>query len=272
MAGAELAPEPKAAFREGWVEADGFWIRYMEAGEGPPLIHLHGAGGLRLTAAHDLLSRRFRVILFEMPGFGLSPENLQTQDMPQMAATMVKAAAGIGLDRFHLMGSSFGGKVALWLAVQQPASVLALMLEAPAAIRPEGSQPVSGTPEQIAQRLYGHPERMPPEPVMDPGQVEQATALVRRLRGSDRDTVLEDRLRKLVIPTLVVFGTLDRVTPPEMGRIYKALMPGSHLVFVYDAGHLIAAERPEAFVEVVADFLERNEAFLISRARTVIFP
>ena len=46
----------------------------------------------------------------------------------------------------------------------------------------------------------------------------------------------------------------------------------SHLVFVYDAGHAIAAERPEAFAEVVADFLERDDAFLISRAKTVIFP
>ena len=58
-----------SAFREGSVEADGFRIRYQEAGKGPPLVHLHGAGGLRLTSAHDLLSRAFRVIAFEMPGF-----------------------------------------------------------------------------------------------------------------------------------------------------------------------------------------------------------
>ena len=57
-------------FREGFVEADGFRIRYMEAGEGTPLVHLHGAGGMRLTPAHDLLSRHHRVIVFEMPGFG----------------------------------------------------------------------------------------------------------------------------------------------------------------------------------------------------------
>ena len=99
----------------------------MEAGDGPPLIHLHGAGGLRLTRAHDLLSQTFRVIVFEMPGFGMSHENAQTQSMAEMAATMVKAAAGIGLDRFNLMGSSFGGKVALWLAVQHPAAVSALV-------------------------------------------------------------------------------------------------------------------------------------------------
>ncbi len=60
--------------------------------------------------------------------------------------------------------------------------------------------------------------------------------------------------------------------PSELGRIYKELMPNSHLVLVYDAGHSISTERPEAFAEVVADFLNRHEAFVISRVETVIHP
>ena len=130
-------------FREGFVEADGFCIRLMEAGEGPPLLHLHGAGGPRLTGAHDLLSRQRRVIAFEMPGFGGSPENTRTRTMEELAATMATAATRLGIDTFDLMGTSFGGKVALWLAVQQPDRVRALVLEAPAAIRPAGVQPPS---------------------------------------------------------------------------------------------------------------------------------
>jgi pimeloyl-ACP methyl ester carboxylesterase len=74
------------------------------------------------------------------------------------------------------------------------------------------------------------------------------------------------------VPTLVLFGTLDRMIPPEMGHFYKELMPNAHLVFVYDAGHAIATDRPEAFTEVVGDFLERREAFVISRTATVIHP
>ena len=76
----------------------------------------------------------------------------------------------------------------------------------------------------------------------------------------------------LTIPVLVVLGTRDAMIPPEMGRLYKDLIPDAHLVFVYDAAHAIAAERPEAFVEVVGDFLERADAFVISRAKTVILP
>ena len=102
-----------AAFKEGHVEADGFRIRYMEAGHGAPLVHLHGARGLRLTRGHDLLSEQFRVIAFEMPGFGQSPENARTQSMPELAATMAKTVEKLDIDGFNLMGTSFGGKTAL---------------------------------------------------------------------------------------------------------------------------------------------------------------
>ena len=259
-------------FNEGFVEADGFRIRYMEAGQGPPLVHLHGAGGLRLTPSHGVLARQFRVVAFEMPGFGQSAENTRTRDMPELASTMAQAAANLGLDNFNLMGTSFGGKTALWLALQQPERVFAMVLEAPAAIRPKDSQPPSGTPEEMARRLYAHPERLPPPPAIDPAVQVKTQALVRRLRGPDRDPDLERRLPELATPTLVLFGTLDAIIPPEMGRYYRELIPNSHLVFIYDAGHAISTDRPEAFTEVVADFLERREAFVINRTSTVIHP
>ena len=261
-----------AAFEEGHVEADGFRIRYMEAGCGAPLVHLHGAGGLRLTPGHDLLSEKFRVVAFEMPGFGQSPENTRTQNMPELAATMAQAVKKLGIDSFNLMGTSFGGKTALWLASQQRERVQALVLEAPAAIRPEGATAPSGSPEEMVRRLYAHPERLPPMPPPDPAVQAKTRKLVARLRGPDRDADLEHQLRDLATPTLVLFGTVDQVIPPEMGRLYKELMPNCHLVFVYDAGHAISTDRPEAFTEVVTDFLERHEAFVISRTPTVIHP
>ena len=271
---AEQANEaaPGAAFTERFVEADGFRIRYMEAGDGAPLIHLHGAGGLRLTRAHDLLARQFRVIAFEMPGFGASAENTRTQTMPELAATMARAAGALGLDRFNLWGTSFGGKTALWLAAQAPERLHALVLESPAAIRPPGAGPASGTPAEMARQLYGHPERMPPIVLPDAAVQAQTRALVRRLIGADREPALEEAMRRLATRTLVLFGTLDRLIPSEMGRLYKERLPNCHLVLVYDAGHVIAAERPEAFAEVVGDYLDRHEAFVISRTETVINP
>ena len=148
---------------------------------------------------------------------------------------------------------------------------MALVLEGPAAVRPSGHQPPSGTPEQIARQIFAHPERAAPA-VLDPDVQAKQRALVGRLRGPDRDTDLEAQLRDLVTPTLVLFGTSERVMSPEMGRHYKTLLPNCQLVFVYDAGHEISTDRPEAFADVTADFLERHEAFVINRKETLISP
>jgi pimeloyl-ACP methyl ester carboxylesterase len=261
-----------AEFREFHVEADGFRIRHMTAGDGPPLVHLHGAGGLSLNPAHTLLAARHRVIAFEMPGFGASPENMRTQDQAELAHTMAEAATALGLERFNLMGTSFGARTALYLAAQAPDRVIALVLDAPAAIRPAGMRPPLGTPQEIARLLYAHPERVPPRPTPDPTVQAQTALLVARLRGPDRDPALEKLLPGIAAPTLVLFGTLDRLMPSELGRLYKAAMPNCSLVLVYDAGHAIGADRPEAFAEVVGDFLERHEAFIISRSETLINP
>jgi len=267
-------PEPAsmagAAFREGFVDADGFRIRYMEAGDGPPLVHLHGAGGLRLSPGHDLLARRFRVIAFEMPGFGASAENTRSGSAAELASTMAQAIAALGLGDVNLWGTSFGGRIAMWLAVQHPEPLRTLILEAPAAIRLETTRPPSGVPEEMVRMLFAHPERAPlPRVAAIP---EQTLTLIRRLRGKPQDPDLEARMRDIAVPTLVLFGTLDRMIPPEMGRFYKAAMPNCHLILVYDAGHAIATDRPEAFEEAVADFVERREAFVISRTETLVHP
>jgi len=261
-----------AGFGEGFVEADGFRIRYVAAGEGTALVHLHGAGGLRLTPAHEALSRTYRVIAFEMPGFGASAENTRTRDMPELALTMAAAAQALDLDRFNLMGTSFGAKTALWLGLQKPELVSALVLESPAAIRPPAAVPPADTPEEMARRLFAHPERQPPLPAVDPQQAAKQAAFVRRVLGPPRDPNLEAQLPGLAPPTLVLFGTLDAIVPPDLGHYYKKLIPDCHLVFVYDAGHAIAAERPEAFTEVVSDFLDHHAGFLVSRRRSVIHP
>jgi pimeloyl-ACP methyl ester carboxylesterase len=232
------------------VEADGFRIRYQRAGDGAALVHLHGAGGLALSPAHDLLARERRVIAFEMPGFGASPENTRHQGMPDMARTMLEAISALGFDRFDLLGTSFGGKTALCVALIAPERVRALVLESPAAIRPEGQPlPQATTSEELA-----------------------TLRMVTRLMGPARDAELEAAMPSLQVPVLVVFGTEDRLIPPEMGRTYKQLLPNCQLLFVYDAGHAVAADRPEAFTEAVADFLEHHEQYVVSRRSSVLFP
>lgn len=265
---------PGAAFVERFVDVDGFRIRYLEAGTGPPLVCLHASGGPRLSRGHDLLAERYRVILFEMPGFGGSAANERSESAAHLARTMAAAVAELGVERYNLWGTSFGGRIACWLAAQYPERVEALVLVGPAAILPEGhTSRTANVPLVDRARLYfAHPERQPAGPPPDPQVVAKQEALVRRLRGPNRDPDLEGRLADLDIPTLVLFGTEDRLIPSEMGRIYREIMRNCHLILVYDAGHHIDADRPEAFVSVVSDFLERHEQFLVTRASSLIDP
>ena len=258
------------SFADRFVEADGFEVRYAEAGEGPPLVCFHGAGGPRLTRAHELLAATHRMIAFEAPGFGTSAVNERTDSLPELARTLLQAIDAVGLERFNLWGQSFGGKLALWLAVQAPDRLDALVLSSPAAILidPEPLPP----PEQMPAILHAHPERQPPAVPFPPEVEAKQRALTGRLIGPPRDPELERAMGSLEVPTLVLFGTEDRLTPPELGRVYREILPACHLVIVYDAAHAIYADRPEAFAMLVSEFLERREEFVIRRESGLLYP
>ena len=211
-------------------------MRYLSAGQGDPLVGLHGAGGLRLGRAHALLAERYRVMLFEAPGFGQSPVNERSQSMSDLAATMLQAVANLGIEQFNLIGNSFGGTLALCMALQQPERIQAMVLVAPAAMRPESDTlPRPTSPEERMALLYAHPERQPTAASLDPAMITKHQTLVRRLMGPPRDEALENRLPDLHVPVLVLFGTLDRMIPSDMGHLYCEKLPNCSLVLVYDA-------------------------------------
>ena len=257
-------------FAERFIRADGFEIRYLESGDGPPLVCFHGAGGLRLSRAHEMLAEERRVIAFETPGFGASPTNDRSTSLRELARTMLGAVDALGIVQFSLWGTSFGGKLALWLATQAPDRLDALVLAAPAAIRLDAGPLPS--PAELPAMLHAHPERRldsaPPSPEVDAKQRE----LVGRLIGPPRDAELEAAMRELHVPTLVLFGTEDRLTPPELGRFYRELLPDCHFVIVYDAAHAIYDDRPEAFAAIVEDFLEHRAEFVVRRESGLLYP
>jgi pimeloyl-ACP methyl ester carboxylesterase len=261
-------------FAEGCIEADGFRIRYLEAGEGKPVLWLHGAGGLHLKNGHHLLAASHQVIGIEMPGFGDSAINERHQTSRDMALTIAEAARALGLDQYVLWGTSFGARIALWLALEQPQAIDKIVLEGPIAILPEGHQPPPTTsPEEFLKRFYAHPERMTPTPPPDPAIMQKQMGLVMRLIGSaSRDAELERRMLEIQTPTLVMIGTRDGIVSPEWGRQYMRLLPDCNFMLVYDAAHEIASDRPEAFVETVWDFIERGDAFVVGQRSTVIYP
>jgi 4,5:9,10-diseco-3-hydroxy-5,9,17-trioxoandrosta-1(10),2-diene-4-oate hydrolase len=105
-------------FTKGTVAAAGFDVTYYEAGSGVPLIMLPGAGGPRIGPAHDALAEQFRVVVIELPGWGMQPNDVA--DFDGLADQVAEVIAAIGIDTYHLSGNSLGGACALHLASRYP--------------------------------------------------------------------------------------------------------------------------------------------------------
>lgn len=259
-------------FSESMAEADGFRIRYREAGTGEAVIALHGAGGLRLSGMHEILSASYRVIAVEIPGFGESATNTRSASLDELAHSILAFTRAIGLSKFHLLGNSFGARLAAWMALHAPDTVTSLVLLAPATIR-LGPIPQMRTPAEAAALMYAHPERQTPRGAPPSKEVaEKQQALVARLIGPPRDPVLEDRLRTLNVPVLALFGTKDRIAPTDAAHLYREILPNCHTIFIYDTAHALDAERPEAVASVIADFLARQEKFLVNNEDALRHP
>ena len=140
--------------------------------------------------------------------------------------------SAVGSERYGLVGISDGANAALQHALQEPDRADVLVLISPTAIRPAG----------------------------DDGD------------GGDGTAELEVRLPDVQCPTLVVFGQEDRSVMPEAASIYRERIPNCNVAFVYAAGHDIAADRPQALVNLVSDYLERRETFIVQNRTNVINP
>lgn len=257
-------------FNEGHLEVDGFRIRYQEAGQGDTVVMLDGITW-GLTGLHQALARSYRVVAIEVPGFGNSPANTLSQSVKDLANTVAQAASRVGLEKYTLIGTSFSANVALWQTLLSPESVEALVLISPTSIQPIGD-PTAGPAGQIAGQLFAHPENARSLPSPDPAVSAREHALVQRLQGLTHDAELESRIGEIECPTQVVFGLKDRMVSSQAGSIYREKIPNSNFSIVYDAGHIILADRPEALIDLVVDYVERRDTFVVGHHSSLINP
>jgi pimeloyl-ACP methyl ester carboxylesterase len=261
---------PGAEFVENLVEAGGFTVRYLTAGDGPAVLYLPGAGGPVMTLALDALAERFRVIVVEFPGWGSQPNNVA--DFDGLADQVAEIATALGLERFHLMGSSFGGACALHFVVRHTEMVESLVLEAPAKFRESSVHPSTLAPADFVKAFRSHPDRLPHMSPPDPEFMARVWPTVEKLMGDGADDGLVARLAQVPTRTLILFGRNDGIINPINGRVLRRVMRNSSLQYVYDAAHDIQSDRPEAFADVVGDFFERGMQFLINDQDGLINP
>ena len=240
-------------------------VTYHVAGEGPPVLYLHSAGGIRFTYALDELSRDHRIHMMVAPGFDGTPAHEDLDTMPalaDLAGEFVDSVIGAPCD---LIGQSFGGFLSAWVTVRHPEKISSAVLQCPSGFRPPHiPQKPAGSPEEMRSRMFAHPERIPPGE-KTPEELAESRGWANYYHNSiGLDEALVARLPEIEQQTLVLQGTKDGMMPPESGQLLAREIPHAKLVYVYDAGHNIEVDQPERFVALVRDFFTRGEAFIVN--------
>jgi pimeloyl-ACP methyl ester carboxylesterase len=252
-------------------------LELQEAGSGPALFFLHGAGGVAWEGALGLLARHFHVYAPALPGFGKSPsEGLELIDdaleLWQLGFDVMEA---LGLDRPLLVGESFGGWIAAEMAALRPKEVGKLALLAPVGLWRDETPVTDLFGLEIGELLpfLFHDMKSPAAIGMSQltklmsdkddktdEQVEQLIALLMGFRTAAKflfpvpDTGLERRLWRIRVPTLVLWGAQDRFIAPSYADIFAKRVRNAQIVRIERCGHLILREQPEAAAKEIQRF------------------
>lgn len=257
---------------------DGVALAVSVWGSGPPLLLIPGLGATRRVfeplAPH--LSRRRRAISFDPRGVGDSQPGTAPLTLPLLAADCVSVLAACGESTAHVLGASMGGVVAQHVAVDYPESVRSLVL---AATSPGGVKAVPADP-RVTAALMGRGAHTPEDayrvactvlysPQFQRTHTEFIDEQVRiraahpvrprvfsaQLRVLETAPDITAALQQLTMPTLVLHGTADAVTPVENAETLVRLIPNARRRWFNDCGHLFFHERPEETARVVDEFL-----------------
>jgi len=249
-------------------------FRWLERGEGEPVLLLHGLMGRMddWDDVLDLLALACRPIAPLLPIFDPRLPEISIAALADHVASLLDA---LDIPRTVLGGNSLGGHVALALALAQPERVSGLILTGSSGLFERGF--TRGVPHRpSADYVRGKMEEVfwdstlvtsdwvesVRQTVTDP-----ATALrVIRFARAAKHENLEGRLHEIQAPTLIVWGEDDRITPPEVAERFRALIPDSRLTFLPRCGHAPMIEQPGGFSLAVQAWLEATRA---RRAQTM---
>ena len=243
-------------------------VHYLEGGSGPPLVYLHGAGGI---AADDpllaILAARHHVFAPFLPGYGESEECPELRDMLDFTLHTWDVVEALGLKDPLLVGHAMGGMIAAEMAAVAPNELSRMALIAPSGLWLE-DHPAPDLftllPYQMPHYLFHDPEvgeaMMTTHRRMDDPEFLKAYLIrnARQLGMAGKilfpipERGLAQRLYRIKAKTVVVWGESDRLTPPVYGPAFQAAIAGSHLVMVPEAGHMVTVEKPRLVADAIA--------------------
>jgi pimeloyl-ACP methyl ester carboxylesterase len=268
-------------------------VHVVESGDGPPVVHLHGNNTSSLS--HLMLlehSTGVRTCLVDRPGFGLSdPVDFPRTAFRQRAVALVEAVLdALDLESAFLVGASGGGSWAVWTALDRPARVRGVVMLGSVPLLPGARIPVPirlmATPVLgalvarvvkpgrsmllammrsvgEADTIVRHPDLLDSlvdaahDPVASAANVAELQALFSPFGQRSRARIGHEELRRLTVPTLMIWGNHDPVVPVAAARAVAAVVPNARLE-VLPAGHVPQLGHPEQVAELIRAFVRAH--------------
>lgn len=264
----------------GFLTINGTQVYYEIAGQGQPLVLLHaGVADSRMwDEQFETFAQQYRVVRYDLRGYGQTEAPANAFQAYEELAQVLQQ---LGISRTHVVGISYGGKIALDFALAHPAMVAKLILVAPG---------ISGTTPAPEMLQFSEKE----EAALEAGDLDGATELnlqmwvdgpkrepgtvkseirerVREMQRQAFDTVFPEegveqnleppatvRLHEVQAPTLIIVGDYDIQPILEQARRLEDEISGARLVVIADVAHMVNMEKPAEFNAVVLDFLSQE--------------
>lgn len=254
------------------IVLDGFRCHYRQEGQGTDLVLIHGLGGSLndWDAFVPALSRYHRTLRFDVRGFGRSDKPPGPYSPQLFARDLANLLGALQLPAVHVVGISMGGVIAQRLALDSPERVRSLTListssevgaEARAAwekmatvIEHRGFAANAGFAERVFASRFAqtHPEVVQEMAARTTANDPRAYAAAARAIGSYNWTA---ELGRIQVPTLILQGLEDGLTPPGGSVRMQRALPRARLLLIPDCGHVIPLEKPELFTHTLLAFL-----------------
>ena len=232
----------------------------------PPVLLLHGAGGSHLSWPPQI--RRLngqRMLALDLPGHGKS-EGVGRQDITEYSQAVVEFMKALRLSTAVLVGFSMGSAIALSLALQYRKRALGLVLigggakmRVAASTLEMVSSPTTflSSVETVIENSYSSSvdPRVKELAVQQMAETRQAVLYGDFLACDEFDVI--ESVHKIQVPTLLISGSADRMTPPSRSEYLRDQIEGAQLHIVEGAGHMAMIEQPDEVAGLLAEFLDQ---------------
>ena len=242
-------------------EENGF--RYVDEGQGDVLFLLHGLFGAlsNWEGVVDKFSKNYRVVIPMLPIYEMPIREAGLDGLRQFVESFV---AQKKLDHMIIMGNSLGGHIALMYTLQNASKVKKLILTGSSGLFEDsmgGSYPKRGNYQYIKERVsytFYNPDVATKDLIDEvfeiTNSIPKCLRIVAIAKSAQRNN-MADEIPRIKIPTLLVWGLNDTITPAMVAHEFNRLIPNSELKFIDRCCHAPMMEHPEMFNEIVEDFL-----------------